>query len=64
MHEFLPKSDIEMTDLANVIGVTPGLCSRNAYSRLSESNPMLGHRGVQAWIKLSRNLRNASRGNS
>src|SRR5210317_1849462 len=23
MHEFLPKSDIEMTDLANVIGVTP-----------------------------------------
>jgi len=46
MHEFLPKSDIEMTDLANVIGVTPTYV-REMLLRLSESNPMLGHRGVR-----------------
>ena len=46
MHEFLPKSDIEMTDLANVIGVTPTYV-REMLLKLSESNPMLGHRGVR-----------------
>jgi pyruvate,orthophosphate dikinase len=46
MHEFLPKSDIEMSDLANAIGVSPGYV-REMLLKLSESNPMLGHRGVR-----------------
>ena len=46
MHEFLPKSDIEMTDLANAIGVSPAHI-REMLLKLSESNPMLGHRGVR-----------------
>lgn len=46
MHEFLPKSDIEMSDLASAIGVTPAYV-REMLLKLSESNPMLGHRGVR-----------------
>ena len=46
MHEFLPKSDIEMTDLGNAIGVSPAHI-REMLVKLSESNPMLGHRGVR-----------------
>ena len=46
MHEFLPKSDIEMTDLGNAIGVSPAHI-REMLLKLSESNPMLGHRGVR-----------------
>ena len=46
MHEFLPKSDIEMTELGNAIGVSPGYI-REMLVKLSESNPMLGHRGVR-----------------
>ena len=46
MHEFLPKSDIEMTELANAIGVSPAHI-REMLLKLSESNPMLGHRGVR-----------------
>ena len=46
MHEFLPKSDIEMSDLASAIGVSPGYV-REMLLKLSESNPMLGHRGVR-----------------
>jgi len=46
MHEFLPKSDLEISQLANEIGVSPGHVSE-ILMRLSESNPMLGHRGVR-----------------
>ena len=46
MHEFLPKSDIEMAELGNVIGVSPNYI-REMLLKLSESNPMLGHRGVR-----------------
>jgi pyruvate,orthophosphate dikinase len=46
MHEFLPKSDIEMTELGNAIGVSPSYI-REMIVKLSESNPMLGHRGVR-----------------
>jgi pyruvate,orthophosphate dikinase len=46
MHEFLPKSDLEMSDLASAIGVSPGYV-REMLLKLSESNPMLGHRGVR-----------------
>ena len=46
MHEFLPKSDLEISQLANEIGVSPGHI-REILMKLSESNPMLGHRGVR-----------------
>ena len=46
MHEFLPKSDIEMTELGNAIGVSPSYI-REMLVKLSETNPMLGHRGVR-----------------
>ena len=46
MHEFLPKSDIEMAELGNAIGVSPNYI-REMLVKLSESNPMLGHRGVR-----------------
>ncbi len=46
MHEFLPKSDIEITELGNAIGVSPSYI-REMLVKLSESNPMLGHRGVR-----------------
>ena len=46
MHEFLPKSDIEIAELGNAIGVSPSYI-REMLVKLSESNPMLGHRGVR-----------------
>ncbi len=46
MHEFLPKSDLEISQLANEIGLSPGHINE-ILMRLSESNPMLGHRGVR-----------------
>ena len=46
MHEFLPKSDLEISQLANEIGVSP-MHVNEILMRLSESNPMLGHRGVR-----------------
>jgi pyruvate,orthophosphate dikinase len=46
MHEFLPKSDVEITSLANEIGILPSYINEIVL-KLSESNPMLGHRGVR-----------------
>ncbi len=46
MHEFLPKSDFEINNLAKEIGVT-NLHIQEILLKLSESNPMLGHRGVR-----------------
>ena len=46
MHEFLPKSDIEISNLAKESGVTSGYI-HEILLKLSESNPMLGHRGVR-----------------
>ncbi len=46
MHEFLPKSDIEISNLAQESGVTSGYI-HEILLKLSESNPMLGHRGVR-----------------
>ena len=46
MHEFLPKSDIEITELGNAIGVSPARI-KEMLLKVSESNPMLGHRGVR-----------------
>ena len=46
MHEFLPKSEIEISNLAQESGVTTGYI-HEILLKLSESNPMLGHRGVR-----------------
>ena len=49
MHEFLPKSEVEIVELANSIGVSTAYVSE-VLSRINESNPMLGHRGVRLGI--------------
>ena len=46
MHEFLPKSDIEISELASSLSVSSAYVSE-VLSKISESNPMLGHRGVR-----------------
>ncbi len=46
MHEFLPKSDIEIAELGGAIGVSSNYI-REMLVKISESNPMLGHRGVR-----------------
>ena len=49
MHEFLPKSEVEIAELANSTGVSTAYVSE-VLSRINESNPMLGHRGVRLGI--------------
>ena len=49
MHEFLPKSEVEIAELANSTGVSTAYVSQ-VLSRINESNPMLGHRGVRLGI--------------
>ena len=49
LHEFLPKLDKEILEVANVVGVD----SKEVKSRISElheQNPMLGHRGCRLAI--------------
>lgn len=46
MHEFLPKSEIEIGDLARALGVSSVYVSE-VLAKITESNPMLGHRGVR-----------------
>ncbi len=49
LHEFLPKSEKEIFELANVIGVNKKeLATR--IEELHEQNPMLGHRGCRLAI--------------
>ncbi len=49
LHEFLPKSEDEIAELAPVIGVSPEEV-RNRAHELEEVNPMLGHRGCRLGI--------------
>ncbi|HLK87934.1 MAG TPA: pyruvate, phosphate dikinase [Candidatus Binataceae bacterium] len=49
LHEFLPKEDSEIRDLASKIGVTPEHLTQVRDS-LFEFNPMLGHRGSRLGI--------------
>jgi pyruvate,orthophosphate dikinase len=49
LHEFLPKSDQEVIELAQVMGV-PLEILRNKVNVLQEFNPMLGHRGCRLGI--------------
>ncbi len=49
LHEFLPKTDQDMADVAEAAGV--GVASvRARVIQLAESNPMLGHRGCRLGI--------------
>jgi len=49
LHEFLPHSDAELADVAKAAGVDIEIARARAL-RLSESNPMLGHRGCRLAI--------------
>ena len=49
LHEFLPKSDQEISEIATVIGAEfKEIKSR--IDELHEQNPMLGHRGCRLGI--------------
>ncbi|HKF74342.1 MAG TPA: pyruvate, phosphate dikinase [Stellaceae bacterium] len=49
LHEFLPKSDAEMREVASVTGKDLKTVQQNAQA-LEEANPMLGHRGCRLAI--------------
>jgi pyruvate, orthophosphate dikinase len=49
LHEFLPHSDEEFSDLAAIIGIGADTLKRRA-EELHEFNPMLGHRGCRLGI--------------
>ncbi|MGZ8450689.1 MAG: pyruvate, phosphate dikinase [Candidatus Binatia bacterium] len=49
LHEFLPKTDAEIRELAQVMGVDLETL-RNKVNVLQEFNPMLGHRGCRLGI--------------
>jgi len=46
LHEFLPHSPEELADVAAAAGISPET-ARQRSLKLSESNPMLGHRGCR-----------------
>jgi len=49
LHEFLPHTDKEIEELAQVMKVTPAIL-KNKAEFLHEFNPMLGHRGCRLGI--------------
>jgi pyruvate,orthophosphate dikinase len=49
LHEFLPKTDKEIQELAKEIGVTEEAIKKRSVT-LHELNPMLGHRGCRLCI--------------
>ncbi|MFC4273024.1 pyruvate, phosphate dikinase [Sneathiella chungangensis] len=49
LHEFLPKTDEEIDELAEALGADPGKLRHRAL-QLHEFNPMLGHRGCRLGI--------------
>jgi pyruvate, orthophosphate dikinase len=49
LHEFLPKTDAEIAELASSIGGDPAKLRHRA-AQLEEVNPMLGHRGCRLGI--------------
>ncbi len=46
LHEFLPRTEREVTELSRVSGVAPDVLRRRI-ANLEEYNPMLGHRGCR-----------------
>ncbi|GAB4517729.1 MAG: pyruvate, phosphate dikinase [Roseibium sp.] len=49
LHEFLPKSDEELSEVAAAMGADPDLLRDRALA-LEEFNPMLGHRGCRLLV--------------
>jgi pyruvate,orthophosphate dikinase len=49
LHEFLPRTDHEVRELADITGLTVDALQKSA-KRLHEMNPMLGHRGCRLLI--------------
>ncbi|MFZ5782065.1 MAG: pyruvate, phosphate dikinase [Pseudomonadota bacterium] len=49
LHEFLPKTEADMAQVARDLGVSPEEVEARA-NKLHEFNPMLGHRGVRLGI--------------
>lgn len=49
LHEFLPKSDEELAEVASAMGADPELLRDRALA-LEEFNPMLGHRGCRLLV--------------
>ena len=49
LHEFLPHDDAQIADVAASIGADPDVLKRRVMT-LTESNPMLGHRGCRLGI--------------
>jgi pyruvate,orthophosphate dikinase len=49
LHEFLPKTEHEMADVARAAGISADKVAKRAH-QLHESNPMLGHRGCRLGI--------------
>ncbi|WP_306149997.1 MULTISPECIES: pyruvate, phosphate dikinase [unclassified Roseibium] len=49
LHEFLPKTDEELKEVATAMGADPELLRDRALS-LEEFNPMLGHRGCRLLV--------------
>lgn len=50
LHEFLPRGEVEIKDLANDLGIEPA-CVRERISELHEVNPMLGFRGLRLGVR-------------
>ncbi|MBN9559908.1 MAG: pyruvate, phosphate dikinase [Alphaproteobacteria bacterium] len=49
LHEFLPHSDAELTDVAEALGTDMEAMHRRI-AELAEANPMLGHRGCRLGV--------------
>ncbi|WP_147164431.1 pyruvate, phosphate dikinase [Pararhodospirillum oryzae] len=49
LHEFLPHTDNEIAEVAQVAGVDVGTV-RDRAAKLAENNPMLGHRGCRLGV--------------
>lgn len=49
LHEFLPKTEAEIADVAEAMGMEPGFLSRRI-DAIHEFNPMMGHRGCRLAI--------------
>ncbi|WP_440409690.1 pyruvate, phosphate dikinase [Neorhizobium petrolearium] len=49
LHEFLPKTEAEIADVAKAMGMSPAFLARRI-DAIHEFNPMLGHRGCRLAI--------------
>ncbi len=49
LHEFVPKNEDQLKNLANSLGISMEVLGKRA-ANLHESNPMMGHRGVRLGV--------------